>query len=117
MRRLALLVLVVGAGACRAKPDAGPSCVAIAGQFFNLATQDLRAAHPDPTTERMVLDQLPALRDSLEHACTDGAWSKDVRTCMGSASDHAAFQACEAQLTDAQKSALRDAAAGKTKSP
>ena len=107
MRRI--LVVLVIAAACRAKSDA-PPCGTVAGQFYKLATDDLGSAGVDDPTRRAVAEQLPAMRDSLAIACGDGAWSVAVRTCMVSAPDHAAFQACEKQLTDDQRKALDHAA-------
>jgi hypothetical protein len=127
MRRLVVLVLF--AAACRAKSDAAP-CGTVAGQFFQLANRDLGSASIDSAppfggpaspgkaglaiddkTRRAVSDQLPAMRDQLALACTEGAWSGAVRTCMANAQDHAAFQACEQQLTDDQRKALDRASA------
>ena len=113
MRRILLLASVaVVAAACHKKSDA-PPCGTVAGQFFKLASDDLGSASVDDQTRRAVADQLPAMRDSLAIACSDGAWSAAVRTCMVGAPDHAAFQACERQLTDDQRKALDHAADGK----
>jgi len=109
MRRI--LVLVVVAAACRAKAEA-PPCGTVAGQFFRLANEDLGSASVDDQTRRAVADQLPAMRDSLAIACSDGAWSAAVRTCMVAAPNHTAFQACEQQLTNDQRKALEHAADG-----
>jgi hypothetical protein len=118
MRLLACFAgIVLLVGACRAKAADGPPCGTIAGKFFTLANDELTHATVDPTTHRLVLDQLPALRDALDQACSDGAWSKDVRMCLANAPDHAAFQACEQQLTTAQRDALRRAGSGETHSP
>ena len=126
-----ILVLAVVATACHAKSNA-PPCGTVAGQFFKLASDDLGSASVDEpgsarrgsaaegqrgviddATRRAVAEQLPAMRDSLAIACSDGAWSPAVRTCMVGAPDHAAFQACEHQLTDDQRKALDRAADGK----
>jgi len=70
----------------------------------------------DPATRRAVADQLPAIRDALTIACTDGKWSTQVRNCMVSAGDHLALQACQQHLTDEQRRALDRAQAGETTS-
>jgi hypothetical protein len=57
------------------------------------------------------------MRDALTAACTGGAWSAAVRTCMAAAPDHAGFQTCEQQLTDDQRKALDQAARGGSDSP
>ncbi len=111
MRRLVLVVLV--AASCRAKPQV-PPCETVAGQFFTIANGDLATATVDPATHRAVAEQLPAMRDALAIACKDGAWAPAVRTCMVAATEHVAFQACEAQLTDPQRAALDRAARGDT---
>lgn len=108
--RLVLVLLLV---ACHGKSDA-PPCGAVAGQFFRFATDDLAKATVDAQVRRAVTEQLPAMRDSLAIACSDGAWSAAVRTCMANAADHAAFQACESQLTDDQHKALDRAALGES---
>ena len=111
MRRVVMLLIV--AAACHAKSD-GPSCGAVAGRFFTIARADLGNATVEPETRRAVSDQLPAMRDSLASACSDGAWSSAVRTCMVNASDHAALQACEQTLSDDQRRGLDRAARGDT---
>lgn len=110
MRRVVILLIV--AAACRAKAD-GPPCGAVAGRFFTIARADLGNATIEPVTRRAVSDQLPAMRDSLASACSDGAWSTAVRTCMVNASDHVALQA-EQTLSDDQRRGLDRAARGDT---
>lgn len=100
--------MLIAAAACRGG-DAAPSCGAVAGNFVQIATTALRMLPPDQLSEaarRSVLDQLPAMRDSLDHACTDTSWSAAVRTCLARAVDHVAFQACQDQLTEAQRRSL-----------
>ncbi|MEO6777664.1 MAG: hypothetical protein ABI467_32360 [Kofleriaceae bacterium] len=110
MRRILVLAAGLAAvAACRTKPEA-PPCGTVAGQFFRLASEDLGSASVDDRTRRAVADQLPAMRDSLAIACSDGAWSAAVRTCMVNAPNHAAFQTCEQQLTPDQHVALDRAA-------
>jgi hypothetical protein len=111
MRRLVLVVVVVGA--CRGKADDVP-CPSVASRFFMIARDDLAKATVDPTTRRMVSDQLPAMRDALAEICSDGGWSLDVRRCLANAADHVAFEACEQQLTDAQRHKLDKATRGDT---
>ena len=105
--RIALILLLV-LGACRTR-DAAPSCAAVAGNFVQIATTALHALPPEQlsdATRRSVLDQLPAMRDALDHACADTTWSAAVRTCLARAVDHVAFAACEDQLTEPQRRAL-----------
>lgn len=103
MRRVALLLVLA---ACRAKAGDGAPCSTVAGRFFTLARADLEHAQVEPRLRRDVLDQLPAMRDALAQVCTDGTWSAAVRDCMVKAEDHVALEACERQLTDAQRAAL-----------
>jgi len=70
------------------------------------ADLDKDKAKYDDATRRLVMDQLPAMRDSLVDACTETKWSDAVRRCLVDAVDHAAFEACQQQLTDAQRQAL-----------
>ena len=117
MRRfIVLVVLVVLAPACRGK-SAVPSCGVVAGQFFRLASEDLATATVDEPTHRAVADQLPAMRDALSQTCTEHKWAAAVRSCMASAQAHPAFQACESQLTDAQRKALDQVASEGSGSP
>ena len=109
MRSLVVLLGVVAA--CRGKADA-PPCGSVAGVFYTIANDELEKATVDPKIHRNVADQLPAMRDALAIACQDGAWSATVRKCMVAAQDHAAFQACETQLSDDQRQALDRAARG-----
>jgi hypothetical protein len=103
--------------ACRAKSGDGAPCSTVAGRFFTLARADLDKQQVDDTLRRQVLAQLPAMRDALDQACGEGAWSAAVRDCMVKADDHVALEACERQLTDAQRAALDGAARGETSSP
>ena len=103
--------------ACRATPPAGAPCSAVATRQRTLAAAALGSATVEPQTRALVERSLPALQDALTHACEGGAWSPAVRDCMVQAPDHAAFQACEQQLTDDQRRALDLAARGETPAP
>jgi hypothetical protein len=90
--------------ACRGGAgEAAPPCSAVAARFLDLARFDLDRARADEATARSVTDQLPAMRDALAQACSDGRWSAAVRTCLVHAGDHVGFAACEQQLTDEQR--------------
>jgi hypothetical protein len=115
MRSLVAVLLL--AAACHGKAKDGPPCATVAGRFFAIAHDDLGKATVDPAVRRAVADQLPAMRDALAQACTDGGWSAQVRDCMVKAGTHVAFEACEQGLTDAQRHALDSAARGETPSP
>ena len=52
------------------------------------------------------------MRDTLQQACEDGAWSDAIRDCMVRAPDHVALQACERDLTEDQQRGLDRAARG-----
>lgn len=99
---------LAGAG-CRGRAsDPAPPCSAVTARFLDIARTDLGQAGQaqggvDPATRRAVEDQLPAMRDSLAQACSDGRWSAAVRTCLVAARDHVGFEACEQQLTDDQR--------------
>ncbi len=114
--RMLLAALAIAAG-CRGKASDGAPCPGVGNRLFAIAQEDLATAKVDPEIRRHVLDQLPAMRDALAQACTDGAWSAAVRNCLVDARDHAAFEACERQLTDDQRRALDAAARGETPSP
>ena len=105
IRWLALAALVL-CSACKRGGDAAPACGAVGAKFYMLVRADLDKAHLDPAKTRALEDQLPAMRDSLVTSCTEGAWSADVRSCLSSAPDHVAFEACEQHLTDAQRQLL-----------
>jgi hypothetical protein len=111
VHRLVVLALLV---ACRAKAPQGAPYSAVATRQRTLAEADLGSATVDPATRRLVEQQLPGIRDALDRACRDGAWSSGVRDCMVQATDHAAFQACAQRLTDDQRRALDLAARGET---
>lgn len=114
MRSSILIVLLLAA--CKRDPNAAPPCGAVGAKLFVLARNDLERdkAKYDDASRRLVLDQLPAMRDSLVNACTDTKWSDAVRRCLVAASDHLAFEACQQQLTDAQRQALERSARPKT---
>lgn len=117
MRSSLILVLVTVTvwftPACKRDPNAAPPCGAVGAKLFVLASADLERdkAKYDDATRRLVLDQLPAMRDALVNACTDTKWSDAVRRCLVDATDHLAFEACQTQLTDAQRQALERRAA------
>ncbi|MDQ3340972.1 MAG: hypothetical protein M4D80_37925 [Myxococcota bacterium] len=102
--------------ACKRDPNAAPPCGAVGAKLYVLARNDLERdkAKYDDASRRLVLDQLPAMRDSLVNACTDTKWSDAVRRCLVDATDHLAFAACQQQLTDAQRQALERSARPKT---
>jgi len=77
-----------------------------------LAKDDLEHKTVDDATRRAVEAQLPAMRDSIVHVCTDSKWGGGVRTCLVDANDRVAFEACEQQLTDVQRQALDRSARG-----
>jgi len=118
--RRAIGVAVLGlaslaAGGCRGK-SADASCGNAAGTFFIIAKSELDASGVDDATRRAVIDQPPAMRDSLEIACRDDGWTATVRNCLSTASDHAAIEVCERQLTEPQRAGLDRAARGDTPS-
>jgi hypothetical protein len=103
VHRALILGLLV---ACHGKADSHASCGTVAGNFLTLAKAELARVQSDEATQRADNDQLPAMRDSLAAACTDGAWSGEVRDCLAGATDHTAFEACEHALTTEQRTAL-----------
>ncbi|MEJ7603682.1 MAG: hypothetical protein WKG01_37690 [Kofleriaceae bacterium] len=119
MIRLLALAVIVAAG-CKGGSD-GPPCGAVAASFNRIANADLaragNASKLDEPTRRAVLDQIPAMRDSLLHACTETGWTREARACLVAAPDHVAFQSCQAQLTEAQRAALDRSALGNTAPP
>lgn len=119
VRCLAVALLLVAA--CKQGKDAAPPCGAVAAKFLVIANADLdraeRDQRADATSRRAVADQLPAMRDSIAHACTDSKWSEAVRKCLVDAADHAAFESCQSGLTEPQRDALAKSAAGQPSSP
>ncbi len=106
------LVLVASLGACRGGGSDVPACGAVGAKFLALAKDDLSTSKVDEAMRRAVTDQLPAMRDSLALACTEGKWTAAVRTCLVDARSHAEFEACELQLTEGQRQSLDRAARG-----
>lgn len=118
MLRSAVLAVLVGALACRGGAgDAAPSCGAVAARFVDIARYELASARLDEATARAVTDQLPAMRDSLDQACSEGRWAPATRKCLVQASDHVGFETCEQQLTDEQRRDLDRATRGTPQSP
>jgi len=110
--RSSIVFALLLAVACKRDPNAAPPCGAVGARLFVLARADLDRdqARYDEASRRLVLDQLPAMRDSLVNACTDTKWSDAVRRCLVDAVDHLAFEACQQQLTDSQRQALERSA-------
>lgn len=119
VRWLAAALFVVAA--CAKGKDAAPPCGAVAAKFLVIAKADLDRAEQeqraDATARRAVADQLPAMRDSIAHACTESRWSAAVRKCLVDAADHVAFESCQSGLTEAQRAALAKSAAEPPASP
>lgn len=101
---LALAVALACAGCGR--KQAGASCGDVTAKLMTIANAEIDAAHASADTARLLHDQLPAMRDSLDQNCKEQKWDRAVRDCLAGAADHAAFVACETQLSDAQKAAL-----------
>jgi hypothetical protein len=111
----AIAALGLAGAACRGQAsDPAPPCSAVAARFLDIARTDLGQAGQaagqatgqvglDPAIRRAVEDQLPAMRDSLAQACSDGRWSAEARNCLVAAHDHVGFEACEQRLTDDQR--------------
>lgn len=97
-----LLVALLGCG----QGKGAPPCSAVGAKLVVLAQGELDKATLDETTRRLVLDQLPAMRDTLVNVCTETKWEPSVRTCMVDATDHAGFEACEGALNSTQRDAL-----------
>lgn len=111
-------VLVVLLVACRGGgSDVAPPCSAGAAKFVEIAKFELANARPDDATSRAVTDQLPAMRDALAQACTEGKWSAATRKCLVHANDHDDLEACEQQLTDEQRRGLDSATRGRLETP
>jgi len=113
--RAAICLLLV---ACHGSAgDAAPPCGAVAAKFLEIARFDLAHVQVDEPTARAVTDQLPAMRDALSQACTDGKWAATTRNCLVHASDHVGFEACEQALTDEQRRDLDRATRGMAETP
>lgn len=95
----------VSLAAC-GNPQGAPPCEAVGAKFVALAKRDLDGAKLDDDTRRLVLDQIPAMRDSLVNACKDAKWTPQVRSCLHDATDHASFETCQRALTAAQRDRL-----------
>jgi len=91
---------------CRRSADAAPSCAQVAAKYLEVARHDLADTKVDEATSRAVNDQLPAIRDALAQACSEGKWSEAIRNCLVRANDHVGFETCEQQLTDEQRRGL-----------
>jgi hypothetical protein len=92
-------------GGCRGQEGA-PPCEAVGAKFVALARHDLDRTALDEDTRRLVVYQLPAMRDSLVDACKDSRWEPQVRSCLLDAVDHATFEDCQRALTPAQRDRL-----------
>jgi hypothetical protein len=117
MRAAVVVLLVACRGGGDAATAAAPPCSAIAARFVEIAKGELESAKVDDATSRAAADQLPAMRDALVHACTEGKWSAATRKCLSRANDHGTFETCEQQLTDEQHRDLDRAARGMLESP
>jgi hypothetical protein len=106
-----VIVFAIAIAGCRGAAQDAP-CGVAAGRLFTIAKDELAATTVDDATRRAIADQLPAMRDALDQACTKGEWSATVRNCIANAPDHVAIQTCEQQLSEAQRHQLDLAARG-----
>ena len=83
-----------------------PPCEAVGAKFVVIAKRDLDGGALDDDTRRRILDQIPAMRDSLVNACKDSKWQPSLRACMVDSIDHETFERCEIALTAEQRNAL-----------
>jgi hypothetical protein len=104
--------LALALTACRKGTADAPPCGAVGAKFLALARDRLDASSLGEDKRRGVLESLPAMRDSIVAVCGDSKWTAGVRKCLVDANDHVAFEACEQQLTDAQRRALDGASRG-----
>jgi len=104
------LFLIAAASGCK-RGKGAPNCGDVGAQFLVLAHGEITAATPAPdaATQRALRAQLPAMRDSLVHQCTDAKWSEEVRRCLTDATTAAAFETCQTRLTDDQRRSLGSA--------
>ena len=107
---LALSLSLFG-GACKQRPGQAPPCNVVAAAVVKQARVEIGAAKLSPSDTHMATDQLSPLGDALASACDRDNWSPEARTCMASAATVAAATTCQSKLTDAQRQALRNAAA------
>lgn len=103
---LVALVSALALGACRRGSADAPPCAAVGAKFLLLTKDSLTKSTIGEDMRRGVLESLPAMRDSIVTVCGESQWSAAVRKCLVDANDHVAFEACEQQLTDAQRRAL-----------
>jgi hypothetical protein len=101
----AVLLAVAAIAACK-KGDGAPACGAVGANFVIIVHASTTKVTLDPSAQRGLEAQLPAMRDSLVNQCVDGGWSADVRRCLAEAKDHVVFEECEQHLTDAQRQRL-----------
>jgi hypothetical protein len=101
-----LAVLALSLVACKRGSADAPPCGAVGAKFLMLTKDSLTKSTLSEDMRRGVLESLPAMRDSLVTVCGESKWSGPVRKCLVDANDHVAFEACEQQLTDAQRRAL-----------
>ena len=102
LRAVIAILFVAGCGSSKGPPP----CAAVGAKLVVLAQAELDKATLDEATRRLVLDQLPAMRDTLVNVCNDTKWDPAVRTCMVDATDHATFEQCEGALNSTQREAL-----------
>jgi hypothetical protein len=98
--------------ACRGGAKDAPPCAAVGAKFLALAKDSLDHSKLSEDLRRGVHESLPAMRDSIVTVCHDSKWTTAVRACLVQANDHVAFEACEQQLTDAQRRDLDRATRG-----
>jgi hypothetical protein len=105
-------IAALAASGCRGQGPTSAPCATVGARFATIAAGELAAAPLDEPSRRRVAAQLPALGDALTARCDAGGWSAATRNCLAAATDHGAFQACAQALTEPQRRALEDAAAG-----
>lgn len=92
---------------CKKGGGAAADCAGATASAMKMAEGSLAAMPPE--AQEMMKKAMGPMSAMMTKVCVDGKWSAAVTDCMKAAKDEKAGKACEAKLTDAQRTAMNAA--------
>jgi hypothetical protein len=92
---------------CKKGGAAAGDCAGATASAMKMAEGSMAAMPPE--AQEMMKKAMGPMSAMMTKVCVDGKWSAAVTDCMKAAKDEKAGKACEAKLTDAQRTAMNAA--------
>ncbi len=92
---------------CKKGGAAAGDCAGATASAMKMAEGSMAAMPPE--AQEMMKKAMGPMAGMMTKVCVDGKWSAAVTDCMKAAKDEKAGKACEAKLTEAQRTAMNAA--------